>query len=207
MENDLFFQCFASSSSSFRSSVFFVLYTVTTKRLCQFFELMKLCKQRRSAAACKVFLCIFLKSCRQCIRLVCLEIYRPFWGIGPKFLLLYGSVPDVSWHTVQKSGFALKLQWYWLRGSISSRFMLLRPTFGIVRSCSIFWSTAAIAARSTRPDSFAACIETETVRCSRSSCKSILLSDKIGIYNMEITFYRLSPRTCCREACSKAFAA
>ena len=74
-------------------------------------------------------------------------------------------------------------------------------------SCSIFWSTAAIAARSTRPDSFAACIETETVRCSSSSCKSILLSDKIGIYNMEITFYRLSPRTCCREACSKAFAA
>ena len=81
-----FFPVFLHQSSSFRSSVFFVLYTVTAKRLRQFFELMKLCKQRRSGAACKVFLRIFLKSCRQCIRLVCLEIYRPFWGIGPKFL-------------------------------------------------------------------------------------------------------------------------
>ena len=44
--------------------------------------------------------------------------------------------------------------------------------------------------------------------CMRHSVIAlILLSDKIGIYNMEITFYRLSPRTCCREACSKAFAA
>ena len=65
--------------------------------------------------------------------------------------------------------------------------MLFLPTFGVVRSCSIFWSTAAMAERSTRPDSFAAWMETDTVRCSKSSCISILLPDKICNYKWETT--------------------
>ena len=58
-----------------------ILYLVTAKRLCQLFEFGKLGKQRRPGATGKVFSCIFLKCRGQGVRLVCLEIHRPFGRI------------------------------------------------------------------------------------------------------------------------------